>query len=589
MVSALLVIAIAFLVLAQGGFYSLASCAVGAILCIAAGITWLRKPHRTDGLPIIPLLFLGMALSYAISALVNGASLTTLSETGIWAGCAGASFLASTQDPQKRAFWIKVLAWFGVATAIAGVFVCSGVLPLVGGTVGERLQFSFQYANAAAAWYGICAFLCMLSPDDRLRAATALPLAALLLTESGGGLIVFALAAIAICLRWMRTAQWNKLFELLIQGVLAAALFATVHITMSPLALIPLAIAIAACWWLRKGFSLIETHIDTRIASFVLLGISVACAIVFVIILPDRVSGALSSLNERSDYLRDGFHLWLVQPLLGVGPDNWQYLYQYIQTAPYYTTVVHCSYVQVLLDSGAFGLGFLAAASIVGVRALLRDWKKDGARDGWAGAELMAALFLLTHSMLDFDLQFTSLAFTLILLLSSPQAPRIHAKALKGIVASLACWLVCLPICAAGLLCAVSSTAIELAETTGDYAMCEQLFEGNPLAQADVAAQSHYLAALFNEGKYKAVISVYDTLLAPTDRDALLTALSCYYSHDLKHATSVLIDHLENRPCDTEFLNDVLRLTEAYGIDQSQANRFNNAVSNARSLMVPNG
>lgn len=588
-ISALLVIAIAFLVLAQGGFFPLASCAVGCIACVVAGIVWLRKPHRTDGLPIIPLLFLGMALAYAASALASGTSLTTLSETGVWTTCAGAAFLAAAQDPQKRAFWTKVLAWFGVATAIAGVFVCSGLIPLVGGMVGARLQFTFQYANAAAAWYGICAFLCLLSPDERLRAAAALPIAALLLTESGGGTIVFALAFLAVCLHWVRAAQWNRLFESLVQLVLAAALFLATHATMSPLTLLPLAVAIVACWWLHKGFPLIEERLNTRIASFVLAGIALVSAIAVVLLLPDRIADALSSIGERSHHVQDGLSLWLTQPILGVGPDNWQYLYQYIQSAPYYTTVVHCSYIQILLDAGAIGLIFFAAACILGVRALIHNWKDGNSRNGWAGAELMAVLFLLAHSALDFDMQFTSLALALVALLSAPQGPRSNGKGLKGLIASLLCLIVCLPICAAGLLCASSSMAIDLAETSGDYAMCEKLFEGNLLAQSDVAAQSHYLASLYGEERYDDVVNVYSKLLAPTDRDTLLTALSCYYNQDRSQATAILIERLENHPYDSEFLSDALTLTGRYGIDQTQAPHFDFAVQNAKTLMGLDG
>ena len=113
--------------------------------------------------------------------------------------------------------------------------------------------------------------------------------------------------------------------------------------------------------------------------------------------------------------------------------------------------------------------------------------------------------------------------------------------------------------------------------------MCERLYDGNPLARADVSAQSHHLAALYDAGRYDAVIEGYGHLLAPTDRDALLMALACFNTQDRAQATSVLIEHLESHPYDREFLNDALQLTDTYGLDQSQSAHFHAAVDRAKS------
>ena len=675
--SGVLVVVIALLVLMQGGFFPLAGCALGAIACVAALIAWWRLPQRLAGFPIVPLLFLGMALSYAASALVNGASLTTLSETGVWAACAGAAFLACAQDAGKRTFWMKVLSWFGVATAVGGVLACAGLLSLVDGMLGERLQFTFQYSNAAAAWYGTCALLCLLAPDERLRAFAALPAGALLLTESGGGLVVFAVVAVVVGVLWGRAAQWSRLLDALVQGVLAAVLFAGVRLTMSPASLIALAVVAAACWWLLKGRPGLKLHVDARIGSLALAAVLVLGAIAAIVLLPERVGDALASFGERRFQVVDGLFMWSTKPLLGVGPDNWQYLYPYIQTAPYFVSVVHCSYVQILLDAGIPGLGLFAAACVLGLRAHVRALKDSaaGCRDGlgsqaqpssaggagkakaassagsgrvqvgsaglggWALAELVALAFLLAHAALDFDLQFASLAFLLAALLATPDGPAIgagkaeaatgakgasiaeaaagakagkgnrHAKAAKavngsgkakadcspndpqdasgagsakagmGLVAGLACLVVCLPLCAVGLMCAATTTTLNLARASGDYAAYERLFEASPLAQADVSAQSGYLACFYSEGRYDVVTDLYGRLMAPTDSDALFAALACYAQGDKAQATSVLASHLLERPYDEEFLDSALLLADSYGIDPSESAHFNAAVN----------
>lgn len=95
LVSVCPVVCIAALVLLQGGFFSLATCACGLVASALAAVVWLRRPLREARLPIVPLLFAAMALAYLISAIVNGASLTTLAETGAWAACTVVAFLAA--------------------------------------------------------------------------------------------------------------------------------------------------------------------------------------------------------------------------------------------------------------------------------------------------------------------------------------------------------------------------------------------------------------------------------------------------------------------------------------------------------------
>lgn len=179
MTSVVIAVAIALLVLLQGGYFSLATCAAGVVVSLVAGIAALRKARRRQPIPIAPLLLAGLALSYFASTLTHGATLTTLAETGAWAATAGMAFLVAAQDVQQRAKTLRLTTWFGVVTSVAGVLVCARLLPVYGGMVEDRLQLTFQYANAAAIWYGACLFLCLLSPDAWLRAVACLPALAL--------------------------------------------------------------------------------------------------------------------------------------------------------------------------------------------------------------------------------------------------------------------------------------------------------------------------------------------------------------------------------------------------------------------------
>ena len=102
LVTACPLVCVATLVLLQGGFFPLATCACGLVVSVLAALAWLRRPLREARLPLVPLLFAAMALAYLVSAMANGASLTTLAETGTWATCAGMAFLAVAQNISER-------------------------------------------------------------------------------------------------------------------------------------------------------------------------------------------------------------------------------------------------------------------------------------------------------------------------------------------------------------------------------------------------------------------------------------------------------------------------------------------------------
>ncbi len=588
MTGIVLVIAIAILVLAQGGFFSLVTCACGVIVCLVAGIAWLRKGQRQNGVPIVALLFAGVAVSYIISALVNGASLTTLAESGVWASCSGAAFLSAGQSPERRALWLRVLVWFGIVTAVAGMFTCAGILQLQDGMLNTRLQLTFQYANAAGAWFGVITLLCLFSSDKLQRMFAAIPAAAMLLTESGGTMIVFAVAVVVMTVLFIRAGKWEDLLNALVQGVIAIALFVTVHVTMSPLSLVCVVVAGLVCWLYGKYNEQILARVNVRMVSIALVAIVVVCAVALLAMMSDRAAAAVADFGERVDNMRDGLLLWSMQPVFGVGPDNWQYLYQYIQTAPYYSSIVHCSYIQIMLDAGIFGIAFFVAACVMGMRQLVRQRKDAAAREGWVIAELAAMAFLLVHAALDFDLLFASLAFVLAASLSAPEGSSISVnseKSPKSFIAGLLCLVLCLPTSVLGFVCASTSTALELANASGDYLTCEQMFEANPLAQADADAQSQYMAAFYAQGRYDVVADMYPRMMAPTDRDTLYAALAFYSMKDQARATAVLIDRMEKCPYDSAFVSSALQLARTYGVDPNQAEQFTQSVENVQALV----
>lgn len=590
MISFCLVTTLAVLVFVQGGYFSLASCLAGVTACVAAGITWLRGRHRSEHLPVVSLLIMGLLVAYATSAIAAGASLTTLGEAGSWAVVAAVSLLAAAQGEEGWSRTLRALAWCGVATSVAGMLVADGLLPVPGGTVENRLQFTYQYANAAAAWYAACTWLCLLAPDSRLRRAAFFPAAALMLTQSGGALVAFVAVAVALGLTWARAGEWGRLGCALSQGAEAAVLFAVFRI--SPLAGLLLggvlgALAVGRSGWMLPGVMGINMR-KTSLALLVLLVVAVVAALV---LMPARMGSALNSLVERGYQIRDGIALWSTAPLLGIGPDNWQYLYPYVQTYVYSVAVVHSSAVQLLLDVGVVGALLLVAACTCGLRGLRRDVCVEGGSP-WSLSALCAAAFLLAHSLVEFDLQFSSLACLLALLLSGPAGPRLGTRQPgrphmpRGALAGMLCLLVCLPLCVAGLFCAASITAIEYANRSSDYGTCVRLYEGNPLARADAGAQDEYLRALFWLSDYVFVGDAYEHMSAPSSASTLYSVVAANAEGDTVGAAEILSKKLRATPYDTELLEGARRFEERFGIDPSQRERFDAALQYSEGLVA---
>lgn len=575
MTMAVLLLAMVCLALTQGGFLPEQTCLAGVGLAVVAAAKWFGKARRGEGIPKTPLLFVCIAAACLLSSLVHGATLTTLSMTGSWASVAAMSLLAASQDDKQRERTVWALVWAGVALSVAGMLVVAEALPLRDGMVGERLQFTFQYANAAGAWYAAAAFLCLLSPDPRQRSFALVPVTAFLLTQSGGALVAFLLVAVFAGAWLARRGRWGELLFALAQGVASVLLFAAFRATRGSI----LAVAVAACaigagFLLYRRRSAICDHKDARRIALAALGLMAVLLAIGLLVLRARAAEASSTFVERLLQARDGLVLWSSSPLLGVGPDNWRYLYRDVQSAPYTSAVVHCSFVQLLLDCGLLGFVPFAAACYFGLTSLAEGAKQD---KGWGVGELCAASAVLVHCLLDFDLRFGSLALLLSFLISGCGEPVPNRRvAWLGIVGSVAC----LALCAFGFLCGTTSLALRSANGVGDYASCVRLYSGNPLAWEDPSAQEELLQALYRLGEQEAVITFYEERVSvPTDAEVACYALSLRDVGRLEEADETLVTRMESYPYGTELRKDAEDLAATYGMGSTMRERYDAALA----------
>lgn len=568
MASVLLIAPILVLVLMQGGFYPLHTCVVGTVVCVAAVVAWVRSRERGQKLPIAAALLVLVAVLQLVSALVAGPTLTTITGAAVWASCAGMGFLAACQTEEGRSASLRALGWCGVITAVAGAFVMAGVLPLHGGTIGSRLQFTFQYANVTAAWYGATFFVCAFSDDRLLPHLACAPFAALFLTESRGALLVVAALCVVACVVKARAGSKDAVFNILTQVVFGLLGFALT-------AVIPSFGAAAAIPAVSLASLLLGPRLQERLNGFnikrVLILLFVALAVVGVaclIVFGDRIASGVTSLLERMAMVRDAITLWLSSPLIGIGPNNWQYRYQAIQTAPYYTTVVHSSLIQLLLDCGILGLAAFVGACFFGLRGMLRDFAERP-------AEVCATSLILLHALIEFDLSFSSIAFLLAFLLCGPSSPKLRVS---GLAAGLAGVAICLPLCVVGAYSSWTSTAITQSAATGDYEACARFASSSPLAQNDPSAQSRLLESAFNAGDYRKVAQMYGGLPFAADVDAYRAAMANYYLGDQEAAGKVFVGLLEAQPNNIDFAHGAKELVDEYGLPVSVKSKFEELV-----------
>ena len=558
------------LVLMQGGFFPIASCVWGGIACALAAVVCLTKNRRKEPVPVISVLFFAFCLTCFVSALVNGATLTTVAKAASWTGLVGITLIVGGFDDTQQTRMLTVFGWLGVAAAAAGIVVY-GVPGLVAlGVDTGRLQFTFQYANAAGIWYGASTLFCLLSDDERQAKLAYLSAAAMLLTQSGGALVSFALVVAVLAARMIKAGTFEKLSCALMQACFALILFVPLRALQNPIGL-ALAVALAVAFYLfQDRIADATVRANARRASLVLAAVLLLALAVGAILLRGRVAEAAGTLLERFSQMKDALALWATSPVLGIGPNNWQYLYPYHQTAAYYSSVVHSSYLQILLDAGLVGFALFVAALVVGVKGLAA---RGLAKRDRPFVPLYVVALILIHCLIDFDLYFASIAYLLVALLSLGRARKARVN---GIAAAIVSLLVCVPLSVIGYTHAFSSAALIGANEVGEHEYCIRAFESSPVVSRDAAAQEEYLRALYELDAYESVVAAYRKMDAPTAGSTAYAALSLFAQGRGEEASQLLVERLEGEPFNTTLLQNAETLFSEYGIDPSWEARFEN-------------
>lgn len=414
--AASLICLLAILMVFQGGFFPEAASfilisylVIAVILVVVARVKRQLPSMKSLRFWIVPASAFFIAALMAVSAFVHGLPLASLIECSPWLLAAAAAVVAGCLDERCYPWLMKGLAYLGIVSAVLGVALYAG-MPYIGGTMNAgRLQFLFQYANAAGAWFAVAALFCLRSADGRLARCLLMPLVALLLTQSAGAIllfgIIFACCIAAYLIHERNPHAYAHATLALIQAVLAAVVFAClrVQVGFGVLVFLIAVIAVYEGWsriskWLAGG-----SRSQCTFWIILIVGVLAACILAFMML--PRLEQAVATMGERLFQIRDALTLLTRDPLWGIGPDQWQHAYPVVQSVAYKSAVVHCGYLQLALDAGM--LAPLSLLILMGF-AIVR---------GQSALEPVF-WFLASHSLIDFDLQFAFFPVLIYVLLS---------------------------------------------------------------------------------------------------------------------------------------------------------------------------
>lgn len=603
----------------QDGFYGDVASSV-AILLVPAALwmvfgMWRRPSHEGR----FPLAFVGGGIALmAIAAIAGGATYSKLAGLASWSVLPVGLLVGLMVSEAESVLLTRGIAWIGVGCAVATLLVYMGALPLDGFVNAARVQSFFQYANAAGIWFAAVALLAVASGDRALATTAPLMTACLLLTQSGGAILASVLGWILFSV-----LAWRLDKEELALGLWVALACAIVMVACAlfvlPIALLPASLACTAALYWILGTNLGEVARKMPKALFLAVSIVAIVIIVLAIVLfPERVNRAAQTFIERFIQMGDGARVLAGDPLLGLGPDQWQFVYLREQSAQYTANVIHNGYLQAVLDGGILSGAFVTAGLVLAwVRSLLSLLGSSLHPIGGAAGEmavnatstgeeasvgdengvqlsnarlaaLCASFLLLVHAFLDIDFRFASILLLLGLLLGvtcragEKESP---SRDERGLHVSIASSVLMAVVAAAALFATVSSGMLAASLVTGDGGALDA-FSADMLASNDPELRVEFLEGCNTAGRQSEAIDFAGQAGLPsTGEQALALAKNLYGAGDGTQAESVLLDELRHEPYNYQLFERVAELLREHDASESAVSAFNDQARQSNELL----
>lgn len=530
---------LAMLLALQGGYYpaamGIASIALAALSCARAIRDRPRKPHA----PLIASAAFAICLLAWCAArpFLDGiASYETLAAMARPAlAIATAAYWLQLSQAEKHSA-IQLVAYEGVLFSIVALLVFARVLPYPGAVVDGRLQFTFQYANTAGAYFAVMS--CLIWSQARTRAAKALvtaPIICTALTQSMGTFAVIAIVGCAWALKLLKQTRMKR--------DNASRAKATTS-----------RIAIAA------------------------LGVAALIALAICIGAPDRLDSALQTGAERLIQTIDGTRALASEPLIGIGPQQWRVVHPLVQSAQYTANVIHNSYLGFSLSYGLIGTALAALC-------MLMLWKgtTKAAEDRIPGAHPAAALLLL-HALVDFDLAFGSIIMLLVLALLSNRELASTARTASSTPDQRARARFLLPAALVIILlaCGASALALDVRENQiltdiqalGPHAASQQIAK-DPFACRDQTVRTELYQCCTTPEQCEAALELQRRAPITVSTPGLMAFARCLYIVDrAEDAELMLLNTLQAQPYNVAAYTQAADLFERYDADEQTRQRY---------------
>ena len=398
------------------------------------------------------------------------------------------------------------------STAAILLFFC---FPFFFGYVSAgRLQAFFQYANTAAVWFAL-SFLLLLDSPLFTKIDCLVPFIALALTRS-----------VAVALLFF--------FSLMIYLILENRSMASLLLTIS--------------------------------------------ALVLMLCIYDMMSGriveSVQTFIERIIQIYDGLRLAGSSPFIGIGPGAWRQSYRFVQSAQYSANVIHCGYLQILLDGGIFALAAFLWFCITRIICIFKE------RSNIPHSSFVVAgiVLMLLHFMVDIDIQFAFIDLLLVLFLSRGNKKNSIKELPLGFPnwANKGCLLLCLSIIFG--LTTITCYRSYLIEV-GD--------RGPSCFEKDPEVTENYLLRLCDEGEYASVVDAADSLRLRSEPSELqLLKIGSLYCMDMRDdAEECLLELIDMQKKNVDLYKTATAYFDYYGISNEGRIRLTRIENQANEMI----
>lgn len=424
------------------------------------------------------------------------------------------SFVFTLVDDFDFNYLMGGLRFICFISSAAAIFLFFVFPSFFGYVSAGRLQAFFQYANTAAVWFAL-SFLLLFDSPLFTKIDCLVPFIALVLTRSVAVAILFV-------------------FGLMIYLILE----------------------------------------KRSMVSFLLAVFGLVLIMCIYDMMSGRIVESVQTFIERIIQIYDGLKLAGSSPFIGIGPGAWRQSYRFVQSAQYSANVIHCGYLQILLDCGIFALAAFLWFCITRIISII----KDRSNIHHSSFVVASIVLMMLHFMIDIDIQFAFIDLLLVLFLSRGNEKYSIKELSFGFPnwANKGCLLLCLSIIFG--LTTITCYRSYLIEV-GD--------RGPSCFEKDPEVTENYLLRLCDEGEYASVVDAVDSLrLRSVTSELQLLKIGSLYCMDMRDdAEECLLELIDMQKKNVDLYKTATAYFDYYGISNEGRIRLTRIENQANEMI----